>query len=309
LQCRDWQTNFDSRLNALEEQAKKDTNKVVGIESRFSAMEYCSESLIELCALNHQQGLDLSDKVAKIETKAADPEENLRQHVQEAIHQHKIEQKRHSNNLMAIPEDGNPVMDECIGGICLARKPDHPRQRGSDQKQKLAISEGSIAHRLCVVECNIDHIASILEIVETGLLNMKGQEPANNSAGSICWRSNQKSTNCNTMTNSCEAFESSGVAHQSEAVPVVCRHHSAFSKESACAVEHEDRPALQGITDRLHQEDANAQVEHGHSELQLMLAEARRYLEKAVPLNKCHLNHQCSTIAEESDTASQMRTN
>jgi len=51
--------------------------------------------------------------------------------------------------LTAIPEDGNPVMDECVGGVCLAREPE------PNQKQELAISAGSIAHRLCVVECNV----------------------------------------------------------------------------------------------------------------------------------------------------------
>jgi len=124
-------------------------------------------------------------------------------------------------------------MDECVGGVCLAREPE------PNQKQELAISAGSIAHRLCVVECNVDQLASILNIVETGLLNMNGRKPANRSAGSICRRSNQESTNCNTRTCSWEAFESSGVAHQSEAVPLMCRHHAAFGKESACAVEHE----------------------------------------------------------------------
>jgi len=275
LQCRDWQTDIDSRLNALEDKTKKDANKVVCLESRFSSMEYCMESLLELCALNHKQSLDLSDKVAKTKNIVSGLEGNWGQTLQVDVPQHNVKQKKPSNELTSVPEDGHPAIDERVGGVSLAQKQEHLRQQGSDQKQELANSEVSFAHRLCVVECNIDQLTSILKIIESGLSDMNGQVPANNGAMSICRTSNQKSTNGNTMPCSGEAFESSGI----------------------------------GIANRQHQEDANAQLEHSHSQLQFMLAKAREYLEQAVPLNECHLSHKCSAVVEESHTAAQMPTN
>jgi len=167
----------------------------------------------------------------------------------------------------------------------LGHKQQRLRQHGRDQKQELANSQ----------------LASILKNIEGRLSNMHIQVPASSMVGSIRRRSKQLSTGSNTMTFSGEAFQSSGATHQPDAAPFFCDHYSTFSQESARVGEHVGHPAPVGTTDRQYQEDANAQVRHGHSQMQLMLAKASKCLEKVVPLNECHLSDECSAAVEESD--------
>jgi len=179
--------------------------------------------------------------------------------------------------------------------------------KGRIRKKELANSKGSFSHRLRVVECNIDQLASTLKNIEKRFSNVNEQVPASNRAGSMHKRS-KKNANSNTMTLSEETFQSSGAAHQPEVAPLVC-NYSAFSKESARVNENAAHRALEGITDRQYQEDANARVEHEHSQMQLMLAKATRCLEQVVPLKQRHLSQKCSTVVGESDTAAHMPTN
>jgi len=301
-QCHGWQLGFDSRLKALEECAQKDANNAVRFEDRVAAVEDCVASLLELFALKHQQSLDLNDEVAKIKTMVFDLEESLGRNLPEAVHPHNVEQKKHSNKLTAIPEHGNPLLHERVGSIASTHKQMRLRQQGPDPKQELANSKGSFANRLCVVECDIDQLSSILKNIETRLSSMNGQVPASNRTGIACCRSTQKSTDSSTMTFSGEAFESSV---SQDALSIVCNHHSAFSKEPARVSEHLRQPVPAGITDWPHHEDANAQGGHGHSQMQLMLAKAKKCLEQVMPLNEGHLSRKYST----SDTAAQMLTN
>jgi len=278
LQCHGWQTAFDSRLNALEEYTRKDTNAVVKIEERLSAIEDCMVPLLDLCALKHQQSLDLSNEVTKIQTIVSDLEESFGRNLQEAVHQHSVEQKRQSNKSTTIHEDGNPVTPERVRGIVVAHKQECLRQQRLDQRQELE-----------------SQLTSILQNIETRLATIR-------SAGSKCRSFNQKSTDE-------EVLESSGIAHQPDAVPLVCNHESAFSKDTALVNEHVGHLALGEISDCQQQEDAIARIEQQLRGKQLLLAKATRCFEQVVPFNKCNLSQKCSTVMSESDTAVQMPTN
>jgi len=245
-------------------------------------------SLVELCALEHKQSLGLKEQIAKIETIVFDLE-NL---------------GRNCNKLTETPEDRKPAMHQRVCGIAVAHKQERLWQQVPDQKRELANSKASFARRSCVVECN-----SILNDIETTLANMNGQVPVSSRAGILCRRSGPKITGSNTRTCSGEVFEPSTAAHQLDAVSLVCSHHSAFGKESAHVSENVGHPALVEITHCQPQEDANAQVQHGHGQMQLMLARARRCLEQVVPLNECHLSHNCSAELEEPGTVARMLTN
>jgi len=209
--------------------------------------------------------------------------------------------------LSAVPSDGNPVIHEHAGAIVLAHNQEHPRQEVFEQEQELANSKGSFAHRLCAVECNIDQLTSILKSIENTLSNMGGQVLESNGAQSIGRNSSRKSIDSN-MTFSRGSFESSGAAHQPDAVPHLCNHDSALSKESSCVSEHLGHLASVEIADRQHREDASAQVEYGHIQAQLMHAKASRCPEQVMLLNESHLCQKCSIDVEESDTAAQMPT-
>jgi len=279
LQCHVWQTIFDSRLNALEAYTQKDANEMVKFEDRFSAIEDNVSSLLEPYAWKHQQSLDLNDEVAKIKNIVSHLQNNFGRNLLAAVHQHDVEQKGESNKLSEIIEDGHPVIHEHVRGIDLAHQQERVKQQGPDQKQELANSMRSFEHRLCVVECNIDQLAFILKNTDSRLSYMNGHTPASKRAGSRCRRSNQTSTGTK-MTCSKEDFELSGAAHQSDAETCVCGHHAAFTKESACVSEHVGHPSPVGITNRKQQEEANGHVEHGHGQMQFMLAKAEDVLSK-----------------------------
>jgi len=205
-----WQMDFDSRLSTLEEHTQKDASKMVRVEDRFSAIENCMAPLLDVCVLKHQQSLDLHDDVAKIKTIVSDLEESLGRNSKETVHQHNVDQKRHSNKLTSIPEDGSPAIHE-PGGILL----------GPEHQQELANSQGSFAHRLCFVECKIDTLVSIIKNMEDRLSSMKRQLHASSRAVSTRRRSNQKSTGSNAITFSREPVGSYGATYQPDAAPLV----------------------------------------------------------------------------------------
>jgi len=170
--------------------------------------------LLDLCSVKHQQSLDLNEEVAALKAIVCELEANLGRSLQEVAQRKNVEEERQRNKLTSIPEDGNPVIHEHVGGTILAHEHERLKHQGPDQKQELANSKGQ-----CMVECNIDHFASILKNIETRLSNMSGQAPAGNREGSICRRANQKSTDSHTFSG--EVFESSGTAHQLDAMPLV----------------------------------------------------------------------------------------
>jgi len=300
LQCHGWQLAFDSRLHALEEHARKNAPKAKWVEDRFSAVEDCTSSLIQLFALKHQQSIDLNDELAKIKTIVFDLERNLGRNSLEAVHPFNVEHKSQSNKLTKIPEDGDPLVHERVDSCASAHKQARLRQQEPDPKQELANFKGSFANRLCVVECNVDQLSSILKNIETRVSSMNGQVSTSNRRGTIHRMSNQKSSDSSTMTFSGGAFESSVSPHKRDAVSLVCNHHSALSKDSIHVSER--HPVSTGITDCPQEGDANTQVHHVHSQMQLMLAKARRCLEQVAPFNENHLSQKSSTVVEESDT-------
>jgi len=273
-QPRNWQTDFHSRICTLEKHRQEDANKMARVEDRLSVIEKCISCLPELRQLNDQQSLDLKQEIVKIRTTVSDLEEilgcNSRPDRKESIHKNDVEKMWHSKKLTVIPK-----------------------------------GEDTMIHRLCVVECHIDMIASILTHIETRFSNLNGQMLESNWAGStrkryMRKRSNGKSSSSNTMSSSQEACESSDASSPPDTAPLVYNNLPSYRNDLTGFSEHVELPALHGMTD--HQPQENSLLEHENSQLQLILGRGSQcYLEDEVLFDEGNLTWSCPTIMEESE--------
>jgi len=296
-----WQAGFDRRLLTLEQHKQDYSNKVVPLEERLSVIEECIATLLELGEVkgqehtkkvslfqdrlsvieestanflklsesNDQQHRDLKEEVAKLKIIVCEIEENLGLScVPEAIDPAHVEQKRHNNNLTVPPEDRNDVLSKSVGGISLAHDREHLLEHGPD-KQIKASPTTTLTHRLCVVECHIDMIASILKHIEAKFSSLNGQ-----------------------------VLTSSEVKSKGERVMRKRSAGKSNNSRDTLWISQEARESYDKIT-----------MKDQHSQMQLMLARASKHLDEAVPLDARTLSWTCSTIIEESDTAAEMPTN
>lgn len=318
LQSLAWQTGFDSRLLSLEQHTQdyasnvaafedrlsvaekfmatfrepgefgshKYANKIESFQDRLCVIEGSTANLLELCEFKDQRHLDLKAEVAKLETIVSDLEEHLGRNswpcVQETIDPQNVEQKRHSNNLTASPEDRNTFVNESVCGTSLAHDQEHLLQGRPDQKTNTN-PVASLTHRLCVAEWHIDMIASILSHIETSLANSNGNVLASSVARSTRDRITRKRPSGKSkrrdMANfSQDTCESSGSVSQPDAAVLGMSHLE------------------------------NAPLKTRPRQIQEMLGRARTYLDQEVPLDERNLSWTWPTIIEESDSEAEMPT-
>jgi len=292
-----WQAGFDRRLLMLEQHKQDYSNKLAAFEEcianllelgefkdqedRLSVIEESTANFLKFSESKDQQYLDLKGEVVKLKTIVSELEENLGLPcAPEAIDPKHIEQTRHNNNLTVPPEDRSALISKSVGGISLAHDREHVLQHGPDQQTK-ATPTTTLTHRLCVVECHIDMIASILKHVEDKFSSLNNQVLTRSEVRSkgdrvMRKRSDGKSNSSrDTLWISQEAYEPHGTAPSPDA-------------------------ALLGITDL-----DNIAVNDQHSQIQLLLARASKHLDEAPPLGDCTFCWTFPTIIEESDTAAE----
>jgi len=288
LECAHLQSNvrlsdIDIRLRSLEEHKQEGASKMALFEGRLSTIEGHVASFKELRQIQEQQCLDMKEDIAKIKDAASDLEETLGCNSRPDVQQEDVEKKRH-RRLTGVPE-GNTLM-----------------------------------HRLCVVECHIDMIASILKHIESRFSDLNGQVLEGNWSGGtrsriMRKRSTAQSASSNTRSSSQEDCASSDAVSGPDSLTRVYRHTSASRKDLAGFNGHVELPASVGMTDHQHQESALVEpeliqsrhkesvvVEHDHIESELMPGRwSQYYADEELPPDDSNLTWPCPTIMEECD--------
>jgi len=288
LECAHLQSNvslsdIDIRLRSLEEHKQEGASKMALFEGRLSAIERHVAFFQEFRQIQEQQRLDIKEEIANIKDVASDLEETLGCNSRSELQQGDSEKTGH-RSLTGVPEDKNTLI-----------------------------------HRMCVVECHIDMIASILKHIQCRFADLNGQVLECNWAGSKRSRfmrksSKAKSVSSNTMSSSQEDCASSDVSGP-DSLSRVYRHTSASRKDLAGFNGHVELPASVGMTDHQCQESALVEpeliqsrhqesvvVKHDRIKSEVMPGRwSQYYADKEVPLDDSNLTLQCPTIMEECD--------